>query len=78
MSPRFARMWAEQEVEERRHIVKRFDHPVEGPLEFECHVLHVPDSDQRLVVYCAEPGSPTHAAFRRLAAREPLPLTRST
>lgn len=71
-SPRFARMWAEHEVEERRHIVKRFDHPIAGPLEFECHVLHVPDTDQRLVVYCAQPGSPTHDAFRRLATHEPF------
>ena len=77
-SPRFARMWAEQEVEERRHIVKRFNHPVAGQLEFECHVLPVPDTDQRLVVYCAEPGSPTQAAFRRLATHELLPLTRTT
>jgi len=67
VSPRFARMWAEQEVEERRNIVKRFTHPAAGPLEFECQVLHVPDSDQRLVVYCAEPGSPTQQAFRRLS-----------
>lgn len=77
-SPRFARMWAEQEVEERRSVVKRVNHPVAGPLEFECRVLHVPDTDQRLVVYCAEPGSPTEAAFRRLAALEPLPLMPTT
>ena len=28
-----------------------------------------PDTDQRMIVYCAEPGSPTQAAFRRLAER---------
>jgi MmyB-like transcription regulator ligand binding domain/Helix-turn-helix domain len=77
VSPRFARMWAEQEVEERRNIVKRFKHPMAGPLEFECQVLHVPDTDQRLVVYCAQPGSPTQEAFRRLATTEPLPLPSS-
>jgi hypothetical protein len=31
-------------------------------------VLHIPDSDQRLVIYSAEPGSPTALAFRRLGA----------
>jgi transcriptional regulator with XRE-family HTH domain len=70
-SRRFAEMWAEHEVEVRRRIVKRVDHPAVGPLEFECQVLHVPDTDQRLIVYCAAPGSPTSAAFRRLAADLP-------
>jgi hypothetical protein len=68
LSPRFARMWAEHHVEERRRIVKRVDHPLAGHLEFECQVLHVPDADQRIITYCAEPGSPTHEAFLRLAA----------
>ncbi|WP_239126394.1 MmyB family transcriptional regulator [Asanoa siamensis] len=36
-------------------------------MEFECQVLHISDSDQRMIVYCAEPGSPTADAFRRLA-----------
>jgi len=71
-SPRFAEMWSAQDVEERRRTVKRIDHPLAGPLEFECQVLHVPDTDQRLVIYCAEPGSRTQQAFRLLAAQ---PLT---
>jgi transcriptional regulator with XRE-family HTH domain len=68
VSPRFAEMWAAHDVEVRRRIVKRVEHPLTGPLEFECQVLHVPDTDQRLIVYCAAPGSPTQEAFRRLAA----------
>jgi hypothetical protein len=68
LSPRFAEMWAAHEVEVRRRVVKRVKHPDVGPLEFECQVLHVPDTDQRLIVYCAAPGSPTQQAFRRLAA----------
>jgi hypothetical protein len=67
LSGQFANMCRAHDVEERRRVVKRFVHPVAGPLEFECQVLHVPDSDQRLIVYCAEPGSATRAAFRRLA-----------
>jgi transcriptional regulator with XRE-family HTH domain len=67
LSPRFAQMWAEHDVEERRRIVKRVKHPHLGPLVFECQMLLVPDSDHRLVVYCAEPGSATHDAFRRLS-----------
>jgi len=66
-SPRFAAMWADHEVEVRRQIVKRIKHPRAGALEFECQVLHVPDTDQRVIIYCAEPGSPTEAVFQRLA-----------
>jgi transcriptional regulator with XRE-family HTH domain len=66
-SPRFAEMWAAHEVEERRRIVKKVTHPDLGPLEFECQVLHVPDTDQRVIVYCPQPGSPTQETFRRLA-----------
>lgn len=67
LSPRFAQLWSGHDVAERRRLVKRVEHPALGPLEFECQVLLVPDSDQRLIVYCAEPGSATHDAFRRLA-----------
>src|SRR6266446_894082 len=68
-SPRFAEIWAEHDVESRRPLVKRVDHPWAGPLEFECQVLHIPDTGQRLITYCTAPGSPTQAAFRRLAQR---------
>ena len=66
-SPRFAEMWQEHEVATRQPLVKRVDHPLTGPLEFECRVLHIPETGQRMIVYCAAPGSPTQAAFRRLA-----------
>jgi transcriptional regulator with XRE-family HTH domain len=68
LSPLFAEMWAERDVEVRRGMVKRVDHPVVGPIEFDCQVLHVADSDQTVIVYCPAPGSPTEAAFRRLAS----------
>ncbi|MFI6576607.1 helix-turn-helix domain-containing protein [Nocardiopsis sp. NPDC050513] len=71
-SPRFARMWEERHVRERRGTRKRMRHPVAGPLEFECQVLLIPDTDQRLITYCAAPGSPTEAAIRRLADLPPL------
>jgi transcriptional regulator with XRE-family HTH domain len=67
-SPQFAALWNAHDVEERRQLVKRLDHPSLGPLEFECQVLHVPDTDQRLIVYVPSPGSPTEAAFRRCSA----------
>lgn len=67
-SSRFAGIWSAHDVEVRRGVRKRVPHPVAGPLEFECQVLHISDSDQRMIVYCADPGSPTEAAFRALAA----------
>lgn len=75
-SPRFAEMWAEHQVEVRRSMIKRIDHPLVGRLAFECQVLHVPDSDQRLVFYVAEPGTPTHEAFRTLRALDLSALDR--
>lgn len=66
--PRFAAMWAEHDVAARHPAVKRVDHPLAGPLEFECQVMHIQDTDQRLIAYVAQPGSPTHEAFRRLAS----------
>jgi hypothetical protein len=71
-------MWADHEVRVRRPVVKRFVHPVAGPLEFDCQVLDIRDTDQRLVLYAAAPSSPTWAAFRRLAADGgmPVPLAR--
>jgi transcriptional regulator with XRE-family HTH domain len=69
-SPKFAAIWAEHDVEERRRIVKRVTSPVLGDLEFECQVLQIPETGQRMIVYCAEPGSPTHEIFRRLAAAD--------
>lgn len=70
----FADIWAAHEVEVRRRVRKRVVHPVEGELRFECQVMHIPESDQRLIAYCAEPGSPTEAVFKRLAAM-PAPET---
>jgi transcriptional regulator with XRE-family HTH domain len=67
LSPQFAQMWAEHDVQARKPLIKRVEHPLAGPLEFECQVLNVGQTGQRLIVYCAAPGSPTQAAFRRLA-----------
>jgi transcriptional regulator with XRE-family HTH domain len=67
LSPRFAEMWEAHEVEVRGPMFKHVDHPQVGPLDFECQVLHVAETGQRLIAYCAAPGSATEAAFRRLA-----------
>jgi len=74
LSPRFAEMWAEHEVEVRGPMLKYVNHPQAGPLEFECQVLHIAETGQRLIAYCAAPGSATEAAFRQMAGRAALPV----
>jgi transcriptional regulator with XRE-family HTH domain len=68
LSPLFAEMWHEFEVEVRGPMLKHVSHPQAGPLEFECQVLHIAETGQRLIAYCAAPGSPTEVAFIQLAA----------
>lgn len=67
VSPRFADMWATHDVEVRRTHQKHVDHPELGPLDFECQILHVSDTDQRIIIYCAAPGTRTAAIFHALA-----------
>ena len=62
LSPEFAAMWAEHEVEVRGPMMKRVSHPQAGPMEFECQVLHIASTGQRLIAYCAAPGSRTAEA----------------
>lgn len=71
LSPKFAEMWAENEVAARHPTVKRVDHPLTGPIEFECQVMHIQDTDQRLITYVAAPGSAAREAFRRLGGVAP-------
>ncbi|HEX2317327.1 MAG TPA: helix-turn-helix transcriptional regulator [Thermomonospora sp.] len=65
-SPLFARLWAEHEVAVRTSSVKVVRHPAVGPIELHCDVLHVPDRDQRVILYTAAPGTPAHEALRLL------------
>ena len=63
LSPEFAQMWATHNVEVRRDQRKVISHPELGEIAIECQVLHIPDRDQRLIIYTAAPGS---AAQRKL------------
>jgi transcriptional regulator with XRE-family HTH domain len=66
-SPEFARRWDANEVAVRQSMGKRLHHPVVGPMELEQLVLHLPECDQRLVVYVPAPGSRSADALRLLA-----------
>ncbi|WP_018548744.1 helix-turn-helix transcriptional regulator [Streptomyces sp. LaPpAH-108] len=67
-SAEFARLWAAHDVAASRTLTKTFRHPAVGPVTVNCDTLHLPDRDQRVVIYTAEPGSPSEAALRLLAA----------
>lgn len=56
-SSTFARLWDEGRVAMRRSAKKSFNHPAIGRLALDCDVAILPDTDQRLVVYSAEPGT---------------------
>jgi transcriptional regulator with XRE-family HTH domain len=68
LSPEFTEMWNSYEVEVRGPMLKRVGHPQVGPLQFDCQVLHIAETGQRLIAYCAAPGSSTEAAFIQLTA----------
>jgi transcriptional regulator with XRE-family HTH domain len=65
-SPRFARFWFDHEVAVRSSGRYRLLHPVAGLLELDYEILQLPDRDQRLVLYTAEPGSVSFGHLRRL------------
>ncbi len=59
-SPEFARLWARHDARGKSIEVKRFVHPEVGHLELRMQAFDVRSAPgQQLVVYHAEPGSPT-------------------
>ncbi|WP_405550848.1 helix-turn-helix transcriptional regulator [Streptomyces sp. NBC_01171] len=66
-SEEFRRLWEAYEVAVLPTLAKTFHHPVVGPLTVNCDALHVPDRDQRIVLYTATPGSASEEALRLLS-----------
>ncbi|MEV0348786.1 helix-turn-helix transcriptional regulator [Nonomuraea sp. NPDC050680] len=65
-SPHFAELWAARDIEVQRTLTKHMIHPIAGPIELDCDFLPIAGADQRLVLYTAAPGTPSHEALRRL------------
>ena len=74
----FREMWAEYVVSKRGTGVKRFHHPIVGPLTltFESMLLAT-DPDLRISAGTAEPGSASETALRLLASWAATPRTSS-
>ncbi|APU15069.1 MULTISPECIES: helix-turn-helix transcriptional regulator [Actinoalloteichus] len=65
----FRRWWAQHPVQDGTSGIKRFHHPVAGELTLEYETLRAAgDPSQALLMYAAEPGSPSHDALRLLLA----------
>jgi hypothetical protein len=68
-SEEFRVRWAAHNVQLHRTGVKRFHHPVVGRLTLDFESLDLPgDPGQKVLVYSAEPGSPSRQALDLLAS----------
>ena len=56
-SPRFVELWNAGTVGERRASRKTVRHPTVGSITLDCDMLHIPDTDQSLIVYSAGPDT---------------------
>jgi transcriptional regulator with XRE-family HTH domain len=67
VSPEFAEVWRLHEVDvTHHHDLKRYRHPELGELELYARRLTDPDEGQELLVFLAEPGSPSDEKLQRL------------
>ncbi|MEU5319406.1 helix-turn-helix transcriptional regulator [Streptomyces sp. NPDC021056] len=65
----FRRLWATHDVKEKGYGVKHFRHPLVGDLSLSFESFRLSDdSEQMLITYHAEPGSPSAEALRLLAS----------
>ncbi len=62
----FGRMWRAHPVRDCASTVRRYRHPLVGPLTLQEEVMSLTDPGQILTVHVAEPGSPSAAALRLL------------
>ncbi|MFI9826579.1 helix-turn-helix domain-containing protein [Streptomyces sp. NPDC051913] len=68
-SEEFRRLWATHDVKEKSYGVKRLMHPLVGELTLNFESFRLTDgTEQTLITYSAEPGSPSADALRLLAS----------
>ncbi|MBA6435013.1 helix-turn-helix transcriptional regulator [Streptomyces sp. GMR22] len=69
-NPTFARLWASGTVAAHREDRKTVEHPEAGPVDVDCDVLTDGDSDFKIVILTAVPGSADEAKLRHLTATD--------
>lgn len=62
-NPTFARLWASGTVAAHREDRKTVEHPEVGPVDVDCDVLTDGDSELKIVILTATPGSADEAKF---------------
>jgi transcriptional regulator with XRE-family HTH domain len=67
-SPEFEELWEQRPVRQRNASRKTIDHPELGPVTLDCDILTVRDSDLRLIIYTAAPGSEAAGQLALLGA----------
>lgn len=68
-SEEFRRLWAIHDVKEKSYGVKRLRHPLVGELTLNFESFRLTDgTEQNLITYHPEPGSPSAEALRLLAS----------
>ena len=68
-SEEFRRLWATHDVKEKNYGVKQLRHPLVGDLTLNFESFPLSDgTEQALITYHAEPGSPSADALRLLAS----------
>ena len=77
-SAEFADIWARHEVGRQHTLCQTIFHPEVGRIDVICEVLVIPERDQRVVLYTAEPGSPSDQALRLLDVIGTQELTAGT
>lgn len=65
-SSQFAVLWESRDVVARPILCTTFDQPAFGAVTVNCDAHDVADSDQRVVIHTAEPGSASEQALRLL------------
>jgi transcriptional regulator with XRE-family HTH domain len=67
--PQFRQWWAGHDVAFKRRGARTYNHPVVGEITLEWDTLTSDaEPDQQLIIYTAEPGSPSEQALRILAS----------
>lgn len=73
--PDFAAGWRSHDVRPRPSLRKRLRHPGLGELELDRQTLLIPGTGLRLVLYTADPGSPSATALAQLSPADAAPRT---
>jgi transcriptional regulator with XRE-family HTH domain len=68
VSDEFAELWKQHDVDQPHELNKRITHPKLGVLELQCQILYDTAQLHTLLVFTAEPGTPSHAKLTALGA----------